>query len=118
MKSRLRGIFPPIPTIFDASGRIDRRAMSDNIRRWMATDLTGVLALGSNGEAALLDEDESRAIVERRARARAARARPARRVDAVHAPDDFGREARREAGADAVLVRTPFFYKSQMTARR
>ena len=26
--------------------------MSDNIRRWMATDLTGVLALGSNGEAA------------------------------------------------------------------
>ena len=64
MKSRLRGIFPPIPTIFDASGRIDRRAMSDNVRRWMATDLTGVLALGSNGEAALLDEDESQAVVE------------------------------------------------------
>src|SRR5215471_8477844 len=116
MKSRLRGIFPPIPTTFDASGRVDRRAVGENIRRWMATDLTGVLALGSNGEAALLDEDESQAVVE---------------TAREHVPRDrvllvgVGRESTKltisaakraaKAGADAVLVRTPFFYKSQMT---
>jgi 4-hydroxy-2-oxoglutarate aldolase len=116
MKSRLRGIFPPIPTIFDASGRIDRRAMGDNTRRSMATDLAGVLALGSNGEAALLDEDESQTVVE---------------TVREHVPRErallvgVGRESTRQtisaakraakAGADAVLVRTPFFYKSQMT---
>lgn len=116
MKSRLRGIFPPIPTIFDASGRVDRRATSENVRRWMTTDLTGVLALGSNGEAALLDEDESQAVVE------AVREQtPRERVLLV----GVGRESTRltisaakraaKAGADAVLVRTPFFYKSQMT---
>jgi 4-hydroxy-2-oxoglutarate aldolase len=117
MKSRLRGIFPPIPTIFDASGRIDRRAMSENIGRWMATDLSGVLALGSNGEAALLDEDESQAVVET-----AREHVPGERVLLV----GVGRESTRQtisaakraakSGADAVLVRTPFFYKSQMTA--
>lgn len=117
MKSRLRGIFPPIPTSFDASGRIDRRAMSDNIRRWMATDLSGVLALGSNGEAALLDEDESQAVVET-----AREHVPRERVLLV----GVGRESTRQtisaakraakSGADAVLVRTPFFYRSQMTS--
>jgi len=90
--------------------------MSENVRRWMATDLTGVLALGSNGEAALLDEDESQAVVE------AVREQvPRDRLLLV----GVGREstkltisaAKRAAklGADAVLVRTPFFYKSQMT---
>lgn len=102
--------------MFDASGRIDRRAIADNVRRWMQTDLAGILALGSNGEAALLDDDECDSVIE------AVR-------DEV--PNDrpllagVGRESTRltiyaakraaKLGADAVLVRTPFFYKSQMT---
>src|SRR3954466_3255199 len=59
MQARLRGIFPPIPTIFDSGGDVDTAAMSANVRRWMATSLSGVLALGSNGEATSLDEAES-----------------------------------------------------------
>ena len=59
MQARLRGIFPPIPTVFDAGGDVDVRAMGANVRRWMATPLAGVLALGSNGEATSLDEGES-----------------------------------------------------------
>lgn len=116
MRKRLTGVLPPIPTSFDASGKIDRRSLTDNVRRWMRTDLAGVLALGSNGEAALLDDDEAEVIVA---------------IARENVPGDrlllagVGRESTRstiaaakraaKSGADAVLVRAPLFYKSQMT---
>jgi 4-hydroxy-2-oxoglutarate aldolase len=79
--------------------------------------LSGLVVLGSTGEAVLLDEDESdRAVVAAR------EAWPAGRPFVV----GTGREStaatihatRRAAslGADAVLVRTPGFYKAQMNA--
>jgi 4-hydroxy-2-oxoglutarate aldolase len=74
------------------------------------------LALGSNGEAALLEEDEADAVV-----ATAREAVPAGRPLLV----GTGRESTRGTiaatkraaahGADAVLVRTPSFFKGQMT---
>jgi 4-hydroxy-2-oxoglutarate aldolase len=117
MKDRLRGIFPPIPTTFDERGDLDTAAMAANVRRWMATDLKGVLALGSNGEAGFVDEEESDRVV------KAVRgAVPAGRLLLV----GTGRESTRatiaatrraaDLGADAVLIRTPSFFKSQMTA--
>jgi 4-hydroxy-2-oxoglutarate aldolase len=117
MKDRLRGIFPPIPTTFDERGDLDTAAMAENVRRWMATDLKGVLALGSNGEAGFVDEEESDRVV------KAVRgAVPAGRLLLV----GTGRESTRatiaatrraaDLGADAVLIRTPSFFKSQMTA--
>ena len=117
MHPRLHGIFPPIPTTFDAAtGDVDSRAMAANVRRWMTTGLAGVLALGSNGEAASLEEDESDRVVA------AVRGEvPGDRVLLV----GTGREStrgtiaatRRAAalGADAVLVRTPSYFKGQMT---
>ena len=63
MRDRLSGIFPPIPTSFSASGDVDGPALAENVTRWMATRLSGILALGSNGEAALLDERESDQVV-------------------------------------------------------
>src|SRR6187551_1608801 len=64
MSVRLNGIFPPMPTVFDASGRVDTNAIRANVRFWMGTDLVGVLALGSNGEAPMLDDDECVEVVE------------------------------------------------------
>lgn len=91
--------------------------MAANVRRWMTTGLAGILALGSNGEAASLDEDESDRVVA------AVRGEvPASRLLLV----GTGRESTRATvaatrraaalGADAVLVRTPSYFKSQMTA--
>lgn len=116
MKDRLRGIFPPIPTTFDDRGDLDTAAIASNVRQWMTTGLKGILALGSNGEAGFVDEDESdRVITAVRA------AIPADRLLLVGA----GRESTRatmaatrraaDLGADAVLIRTPSFFKSQMT---
>ncbi len=117
MPAALGGIFPPIATIFDATGNVDTGAISANVTRLMATPLAGVLALGSNGEAGLLDDEEGDQVAE------AARAAvPADRVLLV----GVGREstvastaaARRAAdlGADAVLVRPPSYYRSHVSA--
>jgi dihydrodipicolinate synthase/N-acetylneuraminate lyase len=56
-------MFPPMPTPF-TDGEVDAAAIRGNVARWMAAGLGGVVALGTNGEAALLDEDESQRVVE------------------------------------------------------
>ena len=58
----LHGIYPPIATPF-ADDEVDYAGLRRNVGRWMTTGLRGLLALGSNGEAAFLDEDESERIV-------------------------------------------------------
>jgi 4-hydroxy-2-oxoglutarate aldolase len=116
MSVRLNGIFPPMPTVFGADGGVDTRAIRANVKYWMSTDLVGVLALGSNGEAPMLDDGECAAVVE------AARAEmPAERTLIA----GTGRESTRQtieacrvaaaAGADCALVRTPFFFKGSMS---
>jgi 4-hydroxy-2-oxoglutarate aldolase len=117
MQARLRGIFPPVPTSFDAAGDVDVRAIAANVTRLMTTGLSGVLALGSNGEAASLDEAEGDRIL---AAVRAVV--PASKLLIA----GTGRESTRSTidacrraaaiGADVVLVRPPSYYKSQMTS--
>jgi 4-hydroxy-2-oxoglutarate aldolase len=117
VRERLDGVFPPIPTVFEeASGRVDRGAMADNVRRWMTSKLAGILALGSNGESALLDDDECDDVV-----ATVRGAMPADRLllagtgrESTRATIAASRRAA-DHGADAVLVRTPFFFRNQMT---
>ena len=112
----LRSIFVPMPTPF-RDGEVDVRAIRSNVRRWMDAGLGGIVALGTNGEAALLDDDEGQRVVE------AARQEiPADRVLIAGA----GRESTRAAiaaarqaaaaGADAVLVKTPYTYKAHVPA--
>ncbi len=111
----LRGVFAPIPTPFDRNEQLDEARLRTACARWASSPLAGIVVLGSTGEAVLLDEDESdRAVAVARA------AWPSGRPFIVGA----GREStaatiqavRRAAalGADAVLVRTPGFYKAQM----
>lgn len=108
-------VFPPMPTPF-AGGEVDARAIARNIERWLRAGVGGIVALGSNGEAPLLDEAESDRVID------AARAAvPPGRVLIA----GTGRESTRGAidatrraaalGADAVLVRTPSFFKGRMT---
>jgi 4-hydroxy-2-oxoglutarate aldolase len=111
----LDGIFSPIATPF-LDDEIDVAAMRRNVERWMTTGLAGVLVLGSNGEAPMLDADESYRVA-----AAAREAVPAGRTLIVGAAEESTRgtvaAVRRaaKAGADAVLVRTPCYFKNQMT---
>ena len=112
----LRGILPPVVTPFDSDGALDLAAFEANLEAWAGEDLEGYVVLGSNGEAASLEEDEKLALV------RAARARAGGRALLVGTGLDSTRATialtRRVAdlGADAVLVLTPYYYKPQMTA--
>lgn len=112
----LHGIFPPICTPFD-NDEIDYRGFAQNVQRWMTTRLQGLVVLGSNGEAPYVDNDEASRLIatarehvpsDRRLIAGAGQESTRATIAAV------GRAA--QAGADAVLVRTPSYFKSQMTA--
>ena len=115
-RMNLRGVFAPIPTPFDRDERLDLEKLGAACARWAASALSGLVVLGSTGEAILLDEDESDHVI-----AFTRERWPSGRTFIVGA----GREStsatiaavRRAAQlhADAVLVRTPGFYKSQMT---
>ena len=111
------GVYTPLATPFAADGSLDERGLTANVERYLQTPLTGLVVLGSNGEAPQLDDDEAdRAIA--LVRAAMPRGRPLLA--------GTGRESTRatiaattraaKLGADAVLVRTPAFYKGQMTS--
>jgi 4-hydroxy-2-oxoglutarate aldolase len=108
----LHGIFPPIATPFK-DDELDVEGLKNNVTRWMTTGLAGVLVLGSNGEAPLLDADESY-----RAAAAARECVPRDRTLIVGAGEESTRSTiaavkrAAEAGADVVLVRTPAYFKS------
>jgi len=110
----LRSVFPPMPTPF-TDGEVDRAAIQSNVRRWIAAGLGGVVALGTNGEAPLLDENECETVVaaarEEVPRDRALIAGAGR--ESTRATIAAARRAA-AAGADAVLVRTPSFYRAHV----
>ena len=109
------GVFPPIPTPF-SSDAVDVVAMGSNVDRWMQTGIRGVVVLGSNGEAPFLNESDSDAAV-----AAAREHVPSNRLCIA----GVGRESTIETiratkraadlGVDAVLVRTPSFFKALLT---
>jgi 4-hydroxy-2-oxoglutarate aldolase len=102
-------------TPFD-NGDISTSAIAFNIERWLRAGVGGIVALGSNGEAPLLDEAESDRVI---GAARDAIPRGTLLIAGT------GREStpatvsasRRAAslGADVVLVRTPSYFKGRMT---
>jgi 4-hydroxy-2-oxoglutarate aldolase len=113
----LTGVLAPIPTPFDEQDRLDLPRLRAALPRWVNSPLAGIVVLGSTGEAALMDEDESERTI-----ATAREAVPPGRVLIAGTGRESTRatiEASQRAaalGADAVLVRTPAFFKSQMTA--
>lgn len=112
----LNGIIPPLTTPFDDQGEVDLRGLAANIERYNRTGLVGYVALGSNGEAVHLSARERLQVIE----SVKAAAAPGKTVIAglnelsTRAAIDSARRYA-EAGAEAVLVVTPYYYKSAMT---
>jgi 4-hydroxy-2-oxoglutarate aldolase len=111
------GILPPVTTPFDAQGNVDLNALARNIARYNETGLAGYVALGSNGEAAHLTTDEQARVIATIKQAALSEHTIIAGVNehATRAAIDATRRVA-EAGADAALVITPYFYKSRMTA--
>lgn len=113
---RFAGIFTPIVTPF-RNDELDEAGLRRNVAQWMQTPLTGLVVLGSNGEAPQLEESEADRAIEI---VRAGVPRDRVMIAGTGRESTKGTVAatRRAAalGADAALVRTPSFFKSQMTS--
>lgn len=111
------GIYPPIPTPFDDAQAVSLDRLAANIEKWNATGLAGYVVMGSNGEAPHIAPQEAAQLV---ATVRKS-ALPDMKVIAgsgqlsTHATVDATKRAA-DAGADAVLVITPHYYKNAMSA--
>lgn len=112
----LRGVFPPAPTPFAPDESFDASALTHNLGLLLRAPIRGVVVLGSNGEAPLIGDDDSVRVVET-ARAVVPRERLLIAGTGRESTHDTIRLTARAAaaGADAVLVRTPAFFRSQMT---
>lgn len=113
----IAGVYPPAATPFTDDGDVDYEALRFNVSRWMKTGLRGLVLLGSNGEAPLLDDDEAERVV-----GEARSLVPSDRLviagtgrDATRATIVACRRAAR-VGADLVLVRVPTAFKAHLTA--
>jgi 4-hydroxy-2-oxoglutarate aldolase len=111
----LEGIFPPITTPFYPDGSLYLRKLEHNVALYSRTQLSGMVVLGSTGEAVMLSSEEQREVL--------ANAIAAASPDKVMIAG-VGQESVRQtlamaefAGSlnyDAVLVRTPHFYRKQL----
>ena len=116
LRKQLGGLLLPATTPFTINGDLDDEALRLNLSRWSATGISGLVMLGSTGERVHLDEREYRYILDT---ARAAVSSDlafivgAGQQSTVKTTEEI--RVAVEAGADAVLVITPYFYRSAIT---
>ncbi|MEJ2482800.1 MAG: dihydrodipicolinate synthase family protein, partial [Gemmatimonadota bacterium] len=114
---KLEGVYLPVTTPFDAGrGELDLAGFARNLGSWGQWPIAGYVIAGSTGEAPLLDESE---IVALTARARdtvadSAAVLTGTGLESTRATIRLGREAA-AAGAEAVLVKPPSYYRGRMT---
>ena len=113
----LNGIFVPAATPFDpVTGELDLVGLRSNLRRWIEHPVRGIVFCGSTGEAVLLDDDERMQLLEG-----VRELIPEDRLMIVGTGAESTRATLRHsrnaaaAGADAVLVQPPAFYRGSMT---
>jgi 4-hydroxy-2-oxoglutarate aldolase len=112
----MAGIFPPIPTPFDADGELNLKALASNMERWNKSPLSGYVVLGSNGEMPYLSEAEKLTYFEA-----ARKLIPAGKLfmagcgcESAHSSIALAKKAA-VLGADIALFINPCYYKGQMT---
>jgi 4-hydroxy-2-oxoglutarate aldolase len=112
----IEGIFAAVPTPFYSDERIYFRKLEANVARYSRSLLSGLVLLGSTGEAVALDDAESREVL----RVAAEAAAPEKVLiagvgrESVKGTIELA-EAAAEFRYDAVLVRTPTYYARQMS---
>jgi dihydrodipicolinate synthase/N-acetylneuraminate lyase len=112
----IEGIFAAITTPFYPDERVYFRKLEANVARYSRSLLSGMVVLGSTGEAVALDDAETRDIM----RTAAESAAPEKVLIAgvgrqsVKATVELA-EAAAQFRYDAVLVRTPTYYLPQMS---
>lgn len=116
LAEKLDSILLPFVTPFTDDGDVNHQALKSNIQKWNDTGVTGYVALGSTGERVHLNEREYLSVIETARKevpdrltyiAGAGQQSTRGTIEEIHKVAD--------AGADGVLVITPFFYRPALT---
>jgi 4-hydroxy-2-oxoglutarate aldolase len=116
MAKKFKGIFAALTTPLE-DDRISVTKFKENILKYNAIDLTGYVVAGSSGEAAYLSDEESEVLVQAAKDVTA----PGKKIivgtarESTAATIAFTKRMA-ELGVDAALIRTPSYFKSQMTS--
>jgi dihydrodipicolinate synthase/N-acetylneuraminate lyase len=112
----IEGVFAAVTTPFYPDERVYYRKLEANIARYSRSLLAGIVVLGSTGEAPALDDSETKEVLRI-----AAGAASAEKVliaginrESLHSVLELADTAAKSQ-YDAVLVRTPTYYSTQMT---
>jgi 4-hydroxy-2-oxoglutarate aldolase len=113
----IEGMYAATTTPFYSDERVYFRKLEANMARYSRSLLAGMVVLGSTGEAVLLDDHESREVL----RVASAATAPEKVLVAGVGRESVGAtvtlaEAAAQFLYDAVLVRPPSYYASQLTA--
>jgi 4-hydroxy-2-oxoglutarate aldolase len=112
----IEGVFAAVTTPFYPDERVYYRKLEANVARYSRSQLAGMVVLGSTGEAPALDDTETRDVLRTAAEA----ASPEKVLiagvnrESLHAVIELA-ETAAQLQYDAVLVRTPTYYSTQMT---
>lgn len=110
----LAGILLPTTTPFDLEGHISLPDITSNIKDWSARGVIGFVVLGSTGERVHLDEREYLEVIEvSSAASDSVLIAGAGQQSTLNTIKEIKNAAR--AGAEAVLVITPYFYRPAIT---
>ncbi len=113
----LTGVFIPAVTPFlPETGEVDLAGLRHNLRRWAEHPVQGIVLAGTTGEAVLLDEAERITLVRAAAEVlpREILLTVGTGLESTRATIRLSR-AVAEAGAQAVLVQPPAYYRGAMT---
>src|SRR5579871_6516864 len=111
----LHGILPPITTPFYPDGNVYYKKLESNMDRYSRTPVSGIVVLGSTGEAILLSDQERRDVL-KSAREATAPNKVLIAGTGIESAIETLRltEYAAEVGYDVAMVRTPHYYKTQM----
>jgi 4-hydroxy-2-oxoglutarate aldolase len=112
----MEGVYAAVTTPFYPDERLYFRKIEANMARYSRSLLAGMVVLGSTGEAVMLDDAESRDVLQASAEATAPEKVLIAGVgrESVGATVDLA-EAAAEFQYDAVLLRPPSYYAGQLT---
>jgi hypothetical protein len=112
----LEGVFSAVTTPYHPDGRLFLHKLERNIERYSHAPISGLVVLGSTGEAVMLDDAESREVLKTAAAAAAPEKVLLAGVGQASALATLRlAEFAAEHKYDAVLVRTPNYYSPQMS---
>ena len=112
---KLNGIFPPVTTPFNQEGALALDRLKENITRYNETGVAGYVVIGSTGESVLLGRAEIEQVWTAARQAAGDKILIAGTgVDST--AETIARTNRAaELGYHVALVKTPYYYKGQMT---